>query len=67
MELAAARHEGFVGQYSSETNGTYSRKRLLVVIGIVTEFGRKKHRDAVRKSWLSTGAIQAPFYSSCSF
>ncbi|RRT68354.1 hypothetical protein BHE74_00031947 [Ensete ventricosum] len=57
MELAAARHEGFVGQYSSETNGTYSRKRLLVVIGIVTEFGRKKHRDAVRKSWLSTGAV----------
>ncbi|KAG6507603.1 hypothetical protein ZIOFF_032953 [Zingiber officinale] len=56
MELAAARHKGFVGEYSSETNGTFSKKRLLVVIGIATGFERKKHRDAVRKSWLSTGA-----------
>ncbi|WOK95733.1 hydroxyproline O-galactosyltransferase [Canna indica] len=56
MELAAAKHEGFVGQYSSQTNGTFSRKKILVVIGITTGFGRVKHRDAVRKSWLPTGA-----------
>ncbi|XP_074575306.1 hydroxyproline O-galactosyltransferase HPGT1-like [Curcuma longa] len=57
MELAVARHKGFVGQYSSETNGTFFlRKRLLVVIGIATGFERKKQRDAVRKSWLATGA-----------
>ncbi|XP_042459912.1 hydroxyproline O-galactosyltransferase HPGT1-like isoform X1 [Zingiber officinale] len=57
MELVVARNKGFVGQYSSETNGTnFSRKRLLVVIGIATGFERKKQRDAVRKSWLATGA-----------
>ncbi|XP_058100280.1 hydroxyproline O-galactosyltransferase HPGT1 isoform X2 [Magnolia sinica] len=55
MELAAARHEGFVSKYLSETNVTHSKKRLLAVIGIVTEFGRKNNRDAIRKSWLPTG------------
>ncbi|XP_008791474.2 hydroxyproline O-galactosyltransferase HPGT1-like isoform X1 [Phoenix dactylifera] len=55
MELAAARHEGFVGSYSSKTNGTTTRKRLMVVIGIITEFGHKNNRDAIRRSWLRTG------------
>lgn len=57
MELAAARHEGFISKYSSETNGTHSRKRLLAVIGIFTDFGRKNNRDAIRKSWLPTGGM----------
>jgi hypothetical protein len=57
MELAAAKHEGFVGKYTYETNGTNSRKRPLIVIGIMTSFGRKNYRDAVRKSWLPTGTI----------
>lgn len=61
MELAAARHDGFVGHYSSETNGTYSRKKLLLVIGVTTGFERKHHRDAVRKSWLPTGGVQFSF------
>lgn len=57
MELAAARQEGFVGKFSSEeTNGNNTRKRPLAVIGIVTGFGRKSNRDAIRKSWLPTGA-----------
>ncbi|RWR93217.1 hydroxyproline O-galactosyltransferase HPGT1 [Cinnamomum micranthum f. kanehirae] len=56
MELAAARHEGFISKYSSDTNGTHSRKRLLAVIGIFTGFGRKNSRDAIRKSWLPAGA-----------
>ncbi|KAM3190375.1 hypothetical protein ACQJBY_068500 [Aegilops geniculata] len=55
MELAAAKHEGFVGKYTSETNATHSRKKPLVVIGIMTSFGRKNYREAVRKSWLPTG------------
>ncbi|XP_073109137.1 hydroxyproline O-galactosyltransferase HPGT1 isoform X2 [Elaeis guineensis] len=55
MELAAARHEGFVGSYSSETNGTNNRRRLMAVIGVITEFGRKNSRDAIRRSWLPTG------------
>jgi hypothetical protein len=57
MELAAAKHEGFVGKYTYETNGTNSRKRPLIVIGIMTSFGRKNYRDAVRKSWLPTGSM----------
>uniref|UniRef100_A0A6V7QWL0 Hexosyltransferase n=1 Tax=Ananas comosus var. bracteatus TaxID=296719 RepID=A0A6V7QWL0_ANACO len=56
MELAAAKHEGFVGKYSSEPNGTRTEKRLLAVIGIMTGFGRKSYRDAIRKSWLPSGA-----------
>ena len=55
MELSAAKHDGFVGKYTSETNGTHSRKKPLIVIGIMTSFGRKNYRDAVRKSWLPTG------------
>lgn len=55
MELAAAKHEGFVGKYSSEPNGTRTEKRLLAVIGIMTGFGRKSYRDAIRKSWLPSG------------
>ncbi|CAM0911448.1 unnamed protein product [Alopecurus aequalis] len=57
MELAAAKHDGFVGKYTSETNGTHSRKKPLIVIGIMTSFGRKHYRDAVRKSWLPTGSM----------
>ncbi|KAM3190376.1 hypothetical protein ACQJBY_068500 [Aegilops geniculata] len=57
MELAAAKHEGFVGKYTSETNATHSRKKPLVVIGIMTSFGRKNYREAVRKSWLPTGSL----------
>ncbi|XP_077252151.1 hydroxyproline O-galactosyltransferase HPGT1-like isoform X2 [Tasmannia lanceolata] len=56
MQLAAARHEGFAGKYLSEGNGTHPRKKLLAVIGIITEFGRKNNRDAIRKSWLPTGS-----------
>ena len=59
MELAAARHEGFVGSYSSETNGTNNRRRLMAVIGVITEFGRKNSRDAIRRSWLPTGIVLA--------
>ncbi|KAL6901016.1 hypothetical protein ACP4OV_005692 [Aristida adscensionis] len=57
MELAAAKQEGFVGKYTSETNTTQSRKKPLIVIGIMTSFGRKNYRDAVRKSWLPTGSM----------
>ncbi|PIA49201.1 hypothetical protein AQUCO_01300208v1 [Aquilegia coerulea] len=58
MELAAAKQEGFVSKHLTKTNtdGTASRKRLLAVIGILTRFGRKNNRDAVRKAWMSSGA-----------
>ncbi|PKA64241.1 putative beta-1,3-galactosyltransferase 11 [Apostasia shenzhenica] len=56
MELAAASQEGFVGKYTSKTNGNHTRKRLIAVIGIATGFGQKNKRDAIRRTWLPTGA-----------
>ena len=52
MDLAAARQEGFTVKHSRETNET---KVPLVVIGVVTRFGRKNNRDAIRKAWMGTG------------
>ncbi|GMI79128.1 hydroxyproline O-galactosyltransferase 1 [Hibiscus trionum] len=46
----------FVSKESSESDSTRSKKRLLAVIGIVTTFGRKKNRDAIRKAWMQSGA-----------
>ncbi|XP_073035291.1 hydroxyproline O-galactosyltransferase HPGT1-like isoform X1 [Primulina eburnea] len=51
MELAAARQEGFVSKHSSETN----RTPKVVVIGILTGFGRRNKRDAIRQAWMGTG------------
>ncbi|XVF13084.1 hypothetical protein REPUB_Repub08aG0177400 [Reevesia pubescens] len=56
MDLAAARQEGFVSKEHSENDGPRSKKRLLAVIGIITTFGRKKNRDAIRKAWMQSGA-----------
>jgi len=67
MELAAAKHEGFVGKYNPETNGTRSGKKPLIVIGIMTSFGRKNYRDAVRKSWLPTGTLHACIFLTSIF
>lgn len=55
MELASAKQEGFVSKGLVETNGTYSKRRPLVVIGILTKFGRQKNRDAIRKAWMGSG------------
>lgn len=54
MELAAARQEGFVSKLLSEIDRT-PKKKPLVVIGILTGFGRKSNRDAIRKAWMGTG------------
>ncbi|PPS12235.1 hypothetical protein GOBAR_AA08405 [Gossypium barbadense] len=56
MDLSAARQEGFVSKERSENGSTHSKKRLLAVIGIITTFGRKKNRDAIRKAWMGSGA-----------
>uniref|UniRef100_A0A2N9EML3 Hexosyltransferase n=1 Tax=Fagus sylvatica TaxID=28930 RepID=A0A2N9EML3_FAGSY len=56
MELTAARQDGFASKSSTETNEVNSKKRPLVVIGILTRFGRKNNRDAIRKAWMGTGA-----------
>ncbi|KAF8114851.1 hypothetical protein N665_0033s0041 [Sinapis alba] len=53
IQLTAARQQGFV---SKHTHGTETKKRPLVVIGIITTLGNKKKRDAVRQAWMGTGA-----------
>uniref|UniRef100_A0A803PPU0 Hexosyltransferase n=1 Tax=Cannabis sativa TaxID=3483 RepID=A0A803PPU0_CANSA len=55
MELAAAVQKGFTSTRSTETNGTHTKKRPLVVIGILTRFGRNNNRDAIRKAWMGSG------------
>ncbi|KAG8382170.1 hypothetical protein BUALT_Bualt05G0048900 [Buddleja alternifolia] len=54
VDLENARQEGFASKYLSENSGT-TKKKLLAVIGIVTMFGRKNNRDAIRKAWMPTG------------
>ncbi|KAL9240505.1 hypothetical protein vseg_014715 [Gypsophila vaccaria] len=54
MELDAAKQEGFVPKYSAREIAN-SKKRPLIVIGILTTFGRKNKRDAIRKAWMGTG------------
>lgn len=56
MELAKARQEGFVSKHSSDDSGTPTKKKILAVIGIITRFGRKNNREAIRKAWMPTGA-----------
>lgn len=55
MELAAAKEEGFVSKYYGIDNAK-PKKRPLVVIGILTSFGRKNKRDAIRTAWMGKGA-----------
>ncbi|KAK3021888.1 hypothetical protein RJ639_047392 [Escallonia herrerae] len=56
MELGTARQEGFISKNIPENSGTNTKKRLMAVIGVMTRFGHKNNRDAVRKSWMHTGA-----------
>ena len=55
MELARARQEGFNPKSLSKHDETRPGKKLLAVIGIITTFGRRKNRDAIRKAWMPTG------------
>ncbi|KAL0408085.1 UNVERIFIED_CONTAM: Hydroxyproline O-galactosyltransferase HPGT1 [Sesamum radiatum] len=54
VDLEQARQEGFVSKHLPENGGT-TKKKLLAVIGIITMFGRKNNRDAIRKAWMPTG------------
>lgn len=63
MELSAARQEGFVPKFLTENNAT-PKKRPLAVIGILTGFGRKSNRDAIRKAWMGTGMALVIVFSA---
>ncbi|RDX69743.1 Hydroxyproline O-galactosyltransferase HPGT1, partial [Mucuna pruriens] len=54
-ELAAARQEGFVPKNLPGNDGKHPTKKVLSVVGVMTTFGRKKNRDAIRKAWMPTG------------
>ncbi|KAG6408073.1 hypothetical protein SASPL_131076 [Salvia splendens] len=54
VDLEKARHEGFVPKHVIE-NSVTTKKKLLAVVGIMTMFGRKNNRDAIRKAWMPTG------------
>ncbi|XP_021909105.1 hydroxyproline O-galactosyltransferase HPGT1 [Carica papaya] len=54
VELSAARKEGYTSKHSTGADGT--KKRLLVVIGILTRFGHENKRDVIRKAWMGTDA-----------
>lgn len=56
MELAAAKSQGFASTWVNTQISTNStKKRLLVVIGINTEFGNRQKRDTIRRKWMPTG------------
>ncbi|KAH0648867.1 hypothetical protein KY285_034115 [Solanum tuberosum] len=55
MELGKASQEGFVSKHLLDNNEKDSKKKLLAVIGVSTNFGNKKNRDAIRKAWMPTG------------
>lgn len=61
-KLDAASKEGFVSMSSLDVNndGAHLKKRGLAVIGIITTFGRRKNRDAIRKAWMPTGKVLSP-------
>lgn len=63
MELNKAKKEGYVSKHLIETKDTNEKKKkkLLAVVGILTGFGRRHNRDAIRKAWMPTGRIPFPF------
>ncbi|ESW30548.1 hypothetical protein PHAVU_002G162100 [Phaseolus vulgaris] len=54
-ELAAARQEGFVPKQFPGNNKKHPTKKVLLVVGVMTTFGRRKNRDAIRKAWMPAG------------
>ncbi|CAH8324701.1 unnamed protein product [Eruca vesicaria subsp. sativa] len=56
LKIIACRQEGFLSKTLNHTDGTETKKRPLVVIGIMTTLGNKKKRDAVWQAWMGTGA-----------
>ncbi|KAK1281899.1 putative beta-1,3-galactosyltransferase 11 [Acorus calamus] len=56
-ELAAARQEGFISKHKPETNSNHT-KRPLLVVGVLTGFGSKNRRNAIRKAWSTHGSLK---------
>ncbi|RYR10447.1 hypothetical protein Ahy_B05g078892 isoform A [Arachis hypogaea] len=54
MQLSAAKQESFVTKKLPGNGRKQPTKKVLAVIGIMTTFGRKKNRNAIRKAWMPT-------------
>ncbi|MED6203555.1 hypothetical protein PIB30_000642 [Stylosanthes scabra] len=61
MQLSAARQEGFVPKQLPRNDRKQPTKKTLAVIGIMTTFGRKKNRNAIRKAWMPTDSAMKKF------
>lgn len=55
LELAAAKSKGYVSKYGVSSNGTATGHRLHAVVGVMTNFGSRSRREAIRKSLLPSG------------
>lgn len=62
MELAEAKKEGFSAKSLTEAKDGNLDKRPLAVVGIITRFGRKNNRDAIRKAWMGSGKLESPLF-----
>ncbi|RYR10446.1 hypothetical protein Ahy_B05g078892 isoform B [Arachis hypogaea] len=57
MQLSAAKQESFVTKKLPGNGRKQPTKKVLAVIGIMTTFGRKKNRNAIRKAWMPTDSL----------
>ncbi|KAH9553204.1 hypothetical protein CY35_09G106300 [Sphagnum magellanicum] len=55
LELAAAKSKGYVSKYGVSSNGTATGHRLHAVVGVMTNFGSRSRREAIRKNLLPSG------------
>lgn len=67
MELTAAKSQGFGRNFNGSTTG--GGGRLHAVVGVMTSFGTKNRRDAIRNSWMPKGTrppnlLNRPFLNS---
>ncbi|CAN0891789.1 Hydroxyproline O-galactosyltransferase HPGT1 [Linum grandiflorum] len=56
-ELVSAKQEGFSSDWLTDNGAARGKKRQLVVIGVMTGFGHKNNRDAVRKAWMGSESL----------
>jgi hypothetical protein len=55
LELAAAKSKGYVSKYGVSSNGTATGHRLHAVVGVMTSFGSRSRREAIRKNLMPSG------------
>ncbi|XP_059298312.1 hydroxyproline O-galactosyltransferase HPGT1-like [Lycium ferocissimum] len=46
-----ASQEGLISKHVLDNNESDSKKKVLAVLGVSTNFGNKKNKDAISKAW----------------